>query len=565
MPHVGGGGGDDLASSDEIKVFKDEGEEEKRSSENLTDLKSSLVTEGEEDKNDQLPVSHSFSGSKNVLSSRLQDAITTAATSGKGFEPVPHSTPIGYVVSPYPHPNGTIGPSSMAGKVPMAPSSHPASPLPFMMYNSDAFAQPPPAHMGIPPVHLNPKTGIPRAPMYPLPGPGQYPHPVFSTDFTQQFQWHTASMYPMTSAGFRGTYPTSLQVTTASLPRFGPPSLLHPHPGLPTHPGLHHPGLLSAGTKHGVSLPSVEGNRNFSTYIPEQKFSPVKYSESSNNRSTHSNVSHQREPEKNNHIKKPLNAFMLYMKEMRAKVVAECTLKESAAINQILGRKWHNLSREEQAKYYEMARKERQLHMQLYPGWSARDNYAMNKKKKKRKKDRSADGANNPKKCRARFGLDQQNHWCKPCRRKKKCIRYLDGADFEESEENLGSVSSMEAPTPDPKCTIESDQDGINTSSGLSSSVSGDISVKSELSKNSLVMSTSNMTQLRSTSSPRSSHHPLSVQHLTAPYYKKTYLSQEDCILSHPSVPVPPLPTPSSTDSTAPVTSTTTPPMLVVK
>ena len=40
-----------------------------------------------------------------------------------------------------------------------------------------------------------------------------------------------------------------------------------------------------------------------------------------------------------NHIKKPLNAFMLYMKEMRPKIVAECTLKESAAINQILGRR----------------------------------------------------------------------------------------------------------------------------------------------------------------------------------------------------------------------------------
>lgn len=50
MPHVGAAsGGEDLASSDEIKVFKDEGdEEENRSSENLTDLKSSLVTEGEE-------------------------------------------------------------------------------------------------------------------------------------------------------------------------------------------------------------------------------------------------------------------------------------------------------------------------------------------------------------------------------------------------------------------------------------------------------------------------------------------------------------------------------------
>ncbi|XP_053968579.1 uncharacterized protein LOC128870007 [Anastrepha ludens] len=118
------------------------------------------------------------------------------------------------------------------------------------------------------------------------------------------------------------------------------------------------------------------------------------------------------------HIKKPLNAFMLYMKEMRAKVVAECTLKESAAINQILGRRWHELSRDDQSKYYEKARQERQLHMELYPGWSARDNYGYVSKKKKRKKDRSpADsGGNNMKKCRARFGLDQQNQWCKPCR-----------------------------------------------------------------------------------------------------------------------------------------------------
>lgn len=115
-------------------------------------------------------------------------------------------------------------------------------------------------------------------------------------------------------------------------------------------------------------------------------------------------VKQQKEPKKPV-IKKPLNAFMLYMKEMRAKVIAECTLKESAAINQILGRRvrdhnhlsfsfstflscqatfereipvflqWHALTREEQAKYYELARKERQLHMQLYPTWSARDNY----------------------------------------------------------------------------------------------------------------------------------------------------------------------------------------------
>lgn len=39
------------------------------------------------------------------------------------------------------------------------------------------------------------------------------------------------------------------------------------------------------------------------------------------------------------HVKKPLNAFMIFMKEMRQSVIDECTLKESAAINQILGRR----------------------------------------------------------------------------------------------------------------------------------------------------------------------------------------------------------------------------------
>lgn len=48
---------------------------------------------------------------------------------------------------------------------------------------------------------------------------------------------------------------------------------------------------------------------------------------------------------------------------------------------------WHALDRAEHAKYYEMARKEKELHMQLYPGWSARDNYASHTKKKRKKKD----------------------------------------------------------------------------------------------------------------------------------------------------------------------------------
>ena len=116
------------------------------------------------------------------------------------------------------------------------------------------------------------------------------------------------------------------------------------------------------------------------------------------------------------HIKKPLNAFMLFMKEQRAQVVSECTLRESAAINQILGRKWHELERTEQAKYYEMARQERLKHLQLYPGWSARDNYGLKKKRRRKREKVIGENGELPRKCRARYGLHQINMWCKPCR-----------------------------------------------------------------------------------------------------------------------------------------------------
>jgi len=50
---------------------------------------------------------------------------------------------------------------------------------------------------------------------------------------------------------------------------------------------------------------------------------------------------------------------------------------------------WHALDKAEQARYYEMARKEKELHMQLYPGWSARDNYGLHSKKKRKLRGRN--------------------------------------------------------------------------------------------------------------------------------------------------------------------------------
>ncbi|XP_072596156.1 transcription factor 7-like 2 isoform X22 [Vulpes vulpes] len=465
MPQLNGGGGDDLGANDELISFKDEGEQEEKSSENssaerdLADVKSSLVNESETNQNSSSdseaerrppPRSESFRD-------KSRESLEEAAKRQDGglFKGPPYP---GYpfimipdLTSPY-LPNGSLSPTArtylqmkwplldvqagtlqsrqalkdarspspahiVSNKVPVVQHPHHVHPLtPLITYSNEHFTPGnPPPHL---PADVDPKTGIPRpphppdiSPYYPLsPGTvGQIPHPL---------GWQGQPVYPITTGGFRHPYPTALTVN-ASMSRF-PPHMVPPHHTLHTT-GIPHPAIVTPTVKQESSQSDV-GSLHSSKHQDSKK----------------------EEEKKKPHIKKPLNAFMLYMKEMRAKVVAECTLKESAAINQILGRRWHALSREEQAKYYELARKERQLHMQLYPGWSARDNYG---KKKKRKRDKQPGETNEhsecflnpclslppitdlsaPKKCRARFGLDQQNNWCGPCRRKKKCVRYIQG------------------------------------------------------------------------------------------------------------------------------------------
>nr|KAF6425855.1 transcription factor 7 like 2 [Molossus molossus] len=335
-----------------------------------------------------------------------------------------------------------------SNKVPVVQHPHHVHPLtPLITYSNEHFTPGnPPPHL---PADVDPKTGIPRpphppdiSPYYPLsPGTvGQIPHPL---------GWQGQPVYPITTGGFRHPYPTALTVN-ASMSRF-PPHMVPPHHTLHTT-GIPHPAIVTPTVKQESSQSDV-GSLHSSKHQDSKK----------------------EEEKKKPHIKKPLNAFMLYMKEMRAKVVAECTLKESAAINQILGRRWHALSREEQAKYYELARKERQLHMQLYPGWSARDNYG---KKKKRKRDKQPGetnehsecflnpclslppitDANTPKKCRALFGLDRQTLWCKPCRRKKKCVRYIQGEGSCLSPPSSDG-SLLDSPPPSPNLLGSPPQD----------------------------------------------------------------------------------------------------------
>ncbi|XP_047661542.1 transcription factor 7 isoform X7 [Tachysurus fulvidraco] len=359
MPQLNSGGGDDLGANDEMIAFKDEGEQDEKIQENafterdLADLKSSLVNESEISQNSHPPVVRTGQQEEQrVYEDKHREHLehlddVTKPQDGGMYKASPYSGyPFLMLPDPY-HPNGQVSPS--ANKVAVVQQPHGMHPLTSLLPYSNEHFNPSPSHLTS---DMSQKTGVHRhqphdlTSFYSLPsgGVGQ---------ITSSMGWQSQPVYPLSSCGFRQPYSSSL-TSNSSYSRFSHSLIMGPSGMHPT--GIPHPAIVPSSGR-------------------QEQFDIKPHPESKRDRESKKPV-----------IKKPLNAFMLYMKEMRAKVIAECTLKESAAINQILGRRlktfhcvcvlqWHALTREEQAKYYELARKERQLHMQLYPSWSARDNY----------------------------------------------------------------------------------------------------------------------------------------------------------------------------------------------
>uniref|UniRef100_A0AAQ4PLY8 Transcription factor 7 n=1 Tax=Gasterosteus aculeatus aculeatus TaxID=481459 RepID=A0AAQ4PLY8_GASAC len=396
MPQLSGGGGDDLGANDEMIAFKDEGEQEEKIPENafterdLADLKSSLVNESESSQSPGAPaVRRGQQGEQRSFAEKHRqhhDGVSKQQDGGMYKTAAAYQGyPFLMLPDPY-HPNSSVSPSS--NKVSVVQQSHGIHPLTSLLPYSNEHFSPSPPHL---PTDMSQKTGV---------------HRHQSQDLSGYYSLPPGGVGQITPS--MGWFPHSLMLG---------PSAMHPT-------GIPHPAIVPP-----------TGKQEHDQYDRGMYMKP------------HVESKREKEPKKPV-IKKPLNAFMLYMKEMRAKVIAECTLKESAAINQILGRRWHALTREEQAKYYELARKERQLHMQLYPTWSARDNYGKKKRRKREKLQDSSTDPGSPKKCRARFGLNQQTDWCGPCRRKKKCIRYLQGGGCPSpTSSDLSAIDSPPSPT----------------------------------------------------------------------------------------------------------------------
>ncbi|XP_030578945.1 transcription factor 7-like 1 [Archocentrus centrarchus] len=84
------------------------------------------------------------------------------------------------------------------------------------------------------------------------------------------------------------------------------------------------------------------------------------------------------------YIKKPPNAFMMFLKEQRPKVKSEMKISGSAAVNAVVGERWKSLSKEQQDTYYEQTEQQRRLHTQKHPDWSSKDNYGKKRKRTRR-------------------------------------------------------------------------------------------------------------------------------------------------------------------------------------
>ncbi|XP_034567139.1 transcription factor 7-like 1-C isoform X2 [Notolabrus celidotus] len=84
-------------------------------------------------------------------------------------------------------------------------------------------------------------------------------------------------------------------------------------------------------------------------------------------------------------IKKPLNAFMLFLRAQHPLVADDIAKGGRSAVTKHLGAMWKSMTNEEQAKYYTQADAERRLHALKYPEWSNLDSYGKKRKRVRRR------------------------------------------------------------------------------------------------------------------------------------------------------------------------------------
>ena len=72
------------------------------------------------------------------------------------------------------------------------------------------------------------------------------------------------------------------------------------------------------------------------------------------------------------HVKRPMNAFMVWSQIERHKIIEDTPNCNHAEISKLLGKRWRGLSQSERNPFIEEAERLRQLHMAEFPDYKYR-------------------------------------------------------------------------------------------------------------------------------------------------------------------------------------------------